>query len=222
MIQELQDSVRIQINRHIYYNGFAPTATEIAKILNITEAEVKNCLKQLADNHAIVLHPNSVDIWAAHPFALFPTLFWVETEERKWWGNCTWCSLGIASLTKADTKIFTKISGEIEPLRVDVVDGVVIQKDLLVHFPIPAKRFWDNVIYTCSNMLIFKNEAQISDWCVRHNVAKGQVLTIGKVWELSKIWYGDYLLDTWTRKTPEYAESLFRKVGLTGDFWKLR
>jgi hypothetical protein len=157
----------------------------------------------------------------AHPFALFPTLFWVESGDKKWWGNCSWCSLGIAAMSKEDTRIFTKTCGESDPLRIDITNGQVIQKDLLVHFSIPAKRFWDNVIYTCSNLLTFDNERQINDWCNRHNMTKGEVLTLEQVWELSKIWYGNYLDDTWTRKTPEYAELLFKKVGLTGDFWKL-
>jgi hypothetical protein len=222
MIQEFQDKVRIEVNRYIFDKGFAPSALDLSKILHVSENDVKTGLKQLADNHAIVLHPDSFDIWVAHPFALFPTLFWVESGNRKWWGNCSWCSLGIASLTKEDTTIFTKVCGEEEPIRIDIIGGKVIQKDLLVHFPIPAKKLWNNVIYTCANMLVFKSEDQINDWCNRHKVVKGKVLTLDKVWELSKIWYGNYLDDSWTRKTPEYAESLFERVGLTGDFWKLK
>jgi hypothetical protein len=222
MIQEFQDKVRIAVNRYIFEKGFAPSALDLSKILQVSESDVRAGLKQLADNHAIVLHPDSFDIWVAHPFALFPTLFWVESGNRKWWGNCSWCSLGIASLTKEDTTIFTKVCGEEEPIRIEIIDGKVIQKDLLVHFPIPAKKLWNNVIYTCANMLVFKSEGQINDWCNRHKVLKGQVLTLDKVWELSKIWYGNYLDDSWTRKTPEYAESLFKSVGLTGDFWKLK
>jgi hypothetical protein len=221
MTQEFQDKVRIEVNRHIFNRGFAPTTLYLSKVLRTSEDAVKAGLKQLADNHAIVLHPNSFEIWVAHPFALFPTLFWVESGEKKWWGNCAWCSLGIATLTKAPTTIFTKISGEEEPVRIDIIDDEIIQKDLLVHFPISASRLWDNVIYTCANMLTFKNEKQIDHWCKRHNVPKGQVLPIDQVWELSKIWYGNYLEDTWTRKTPDYAQSLFQRVGLTGDFWKI-
>jgi hypothetical protein len=150
------------------------------------------------------------------------TLFWVEAGDRKWWGNCTWCSLGIASLTNRNTRIYTKVSGESTPLQIDIIDNKIVRNDLVVHFLIPAKKLWDNVIYTCANMLTFENEAQVDDWCRRHNKPKGQVLTIDKAWELAKVWYGNYLDDTWTRKSPEYAQSLFEKVGLTGDFWKVR
>lgn len=221
MIQEFQDKVRIQVNRYIFANGFAPTTAELGRLLQVTETKIEQTLRQLADNHALVLHPNSYNIWVAHPFALFPTLFWVESGNKKWWGNCSWCSLGIAALSKENTRIYTKISGESDPLQIDIIDGQVVQKNLLVHFPIPARQFWDNVIYTCANMLTFKSHQEIDSWCHRHNIKKGEVLTLEHVWALSKIWYGNYLDETWVRKTPAYAESLFEKVGLTGDFWKL-
>jgi hypothetical protein len=222
MEQEFQDKIRLQINRFIFSNGYAPTIHELSLILSTDENAIKDGLKQLADNHAIVLHPNSFDIWVAHPFALFPTLFWVESGGKKWWGNCSWCSLGIAALTKTDTKIFTKLSGEKETLIIEIVDGKVIQGDLMVHFPIPAWKFWDNVIFTCANMLTFKDEAQVDEWCHKHKIAKGEVHPLDKVWELAKLWYSNYLDESWTRKSPEYAETIFKTVGLTSEFWKLK
>lgn len=221
-MQEFQDLLRIQINRYIFANGFAPTVSQLSVLMKAGESEVKKGLRQLADNHALVLHPNSFDIWVAHPFALFPTLFWVESGSKKWWGNCAWCSLGIAALSQNDSRIFTRVSGESRPLTIDIVNGTVVPKDLCVHFAIPAKRLWDNVIYTCANMLVFENTSEVEEWCQRHGVQKGQVLPIEQVWELAKMWYGNYLEDTWTRKTPEYAESIFRKTGLTGAFWEMK
>lgn len=221
MKQEFQDLVRIQVNRYIFSNGYAPSTFELSELLNTDEPDVKKALEQLAMNHAIVLHPNSFNIWVAHPFATSPTLFWVESGSRRWWGNCAWCSLGIAALTKSDTIIFTKVSGEAEPLQINITGERVIQKDLLVHFAIPARRLWDNVIYSCANMLAFQTAGQVDEWCQRHNVAKGQVVPIEQAWDLARAWYGNYLDDTWTRKTPEYAESIFKKAGLTGSFWQL-
>lgn len=222
MKQEIQDKIRIQINKFIFDKGYAPTVPELSEILNINVDTIERGLKQLADNHALVLHPNTFDIWVAHPFALFPTMFWVESNGKKWWGNCTWCSLGIAALTKTNTKVFTKLSGEKESVVIEIVDSKVVQSDLLVHFPIPAKKFWDNVIYTCSNMLTFNEEAQVNEWCKRHNVVKGEVHSLEKVWELAKLWYSNYLDESWTRKSPDEAESIFKKVGLTSEFWKLK
>lgn len=221
MTDELPNRIRYQVNRFIFDNGFAPTVNQLSKLLNLDEKEIRNGLTSLADNHAIVLHPNSFDIWVAHPFALFPTLFWVKTADKQWWGNCSWCSFGVASLTKTDTEIFTKLKGEQEPLKIEIKNNEVVQKDYVVHFPIPASKFWDNVIYTCSMMLIFKNENEIDEWCKHHNKPKGEVLPIDQVWALAQIWYGNYLDTDFKRKTKEIAENMFEQVGLTSEFWKL-
>lgn len=221
MTDDYQNILRYHINRFIFDNGFAPTVSELSKQSHTTAIEVEKGLKALSDNHALVLHPNSFDIWVAHPFALFPTLFWVTTSHKHWWGNCPWCSFGIASLTKEDTNISTKLKGHEEPLLIQIKNGKVVQENYVVHFPIPAGKFWDNVVYTCPMMLIFKNENEVNDWCKQHNKPKGEVLPITQVWELAKIWYGNYLDTDFKRKTKDVAESMFAQVGLTSPFWKL-
>ena len=42
-------------------------------------------------------------------------------------------------------------------------------------------------------------------------------------WRLARAWYGSDRRDpNWRRPTVEDAEALFRDLGLTGDFWRLR
>ncbi|HZV69224.1 MAG TPA: alkylmercury lyase family protein [Saprospiraceae bacterium] len=220
--QEFHDKIRLQINRFIFYNGFAPDVDELAAGMFADPKRVEEGLHQLAEDHALVLHPDSSKIWVAHPFALFPTLFWVESGDKQWWGNCAWCALGIAALAKEDTRIFTTIGGEEDRVIIEIRENDLMTNDLLVHFPIPAKRLWDNVLYTCANTLVFKTENQVDEWCQRHRVPKGEVHSMDRVWELSKLWYGYYLDDDWKRKTPEIAENIFREVGFSGEFWKMR
>lgn len=218
---DYQNRLRYLINLFIFDNGFAPATNQLASLSDTSNHEVEQGLQALADNHALVLHPNSCDIWVAHPFALFPTLFWVKTADKNWWGNCAWCSFGIAALAKTDIQIFTKLDGEEEPLIISIKDDKIIDTDYVVHFPIPASKFWDNVIYTCANILTFKTESEIEAWCKRHNKPKGYVMSIEKVWGLSKLWYGNYLDPDFKRKTREIAQSMFEQMGLTGEFWKL-
>lgn len=221
MKQEFQDILRYQVNRFIFDHGFAPTTAELASLTSRSEEEVQRGLEALAENHAIVLHPDSHKIWVAHPFALFPTLFWVESDRQSWYGNCTWCSFGVAALVKEDVKIHTKLNGTIDPLIIHIEDGQVRETDLAVHFPIPAKHFWDNVIYTCANMLTFDSEEAVDAWCQQQRVDKGEVRSISSVWELARKWYGNYLSPDWTRKSVSKAHAIFEEVGFTSDFWKL-
>ncbi len=79
---------------------------------------------------------------------------------------------------------------------VHIKDGQVVESTYRVHFPIPTRHAWNNVIYTCSTMLLFESEQQINTWRQRHRIAKGDVQPIAIVWEFAKVWYGNHLSPT--------------------------
>ena len=43
-----------------------------------------------------------------------------------------------------------------------------------------------------------------------------------QLWQLADAWYKDRDQEGWTRAPVEVAESIYREIGLTGDFWRLR
>ena len=93
--------------------------------------------------------------------------------------------------------------------------------DLVVHFPIPMVRAWDNVVYTCSTMLVFRDEAQVEAWSARHRIPRGDVQPVTKVLELAKRWYGEHLRPDWTKKTVAEAGAIFTELGFTHQIWSL-
>ena len=107
------------------------------------------------------------------------------------------------------------------PVEIKVVNGKVSHPDYLIHFPVPMDRAWDNVVYTCSVMLMFRTEAEIDSWCARHHIEKGDVQSVERIWEFAKAWYANHLSKTWTKWTYEEAADLFRKNGLVGPTWQV-
>lgn len=83
------------------------------------------------------------------------------------------------------------------------------------------KKAWDNVMYTCSNMLVFENEKQIDTWTQQHRISKGDIQSIENIWNFSKEWYGNHLNPQWEKWTVSEAKQLFQKFGLTHDIWHL-
>ncbi len=156
-----------------------------------------------------------------HPFSLAPTNFYVTSKKGEWWGNCAWCSLGIAALIKEDVKISTTIGAETKRIEVNIVAGEIQEKNYFIHFPIPMKNAWDNVIYTCSNMLIFENKNQINIWSKKHNMPKGDIQSIEKVWNFSKKWYGNHLNPDWKKWTIKEAKQMFKEFELDNEIWHL-
>jgi len=209
------------ILKGIIDKGFAPEVEELSKTLNAETEEIIKGLYDLQEYHGVVLHPNEPKVWVIHPFSLAPTNFYVQSKKGEWWGNCAWCSLGVAALVGGDVKIVTSIGAETRQLEINICNGELQEKSYFIHFPIPMKNAWDNVIYTCSNMLIFENEGQVNKWCEKHNISKGDIQPLEKIWNFSKKWYGDHLNKDWKKWTIDEAKQLFTEFELKGEIWDL-
>ena len=208
---------------HLLKYGAPPDLVEIGHHFNEPDlARVSQSLIALEEYHGVVLHPNKQRVWIIHPFSTAPTNFTVVSAGKTYWGNCAWCSLGVAALLQPnDVVITTTLGAESEQIKIEVVGGKVNLPDYLVDFPIPMARAWDNVIYTCSVMVVFQSEAQIKSWCDRHNIEKGDVQPLWKIWEFAKEWYGNHLSRDWKKWTNEEAAQIFQRHDLKGPIWDL-
>ncbi|MCE7995184.1 MAG: hypothetical protein HEP71_24610 [Roseivirga sp.] len=214
-------NLHYSIIKGIIDNGFAPDIDDLSKALKADQSEIVKGLYDLREYHGVVLHPNEPKVWVIHPFSLAPTNFYMKSAKGEWWGNCAWCSLGVAALLKDDVKITTTIGAETKQIEINIIDGEIREKNYFVHFPIPMKNAWDNVIYTCSNMLVFESEEQIDRWTTKHNIKKGDIQPIDKIWQFSKKWYGNHLNPEWTKWTIEEAKEMFEEFELSDSIWKL-
>jgi Alkylmercury lyase len=201
--------------------GYAPTVAQLSSRFDCTPAAMIDALRALEAYHGVVLHPKSGEVWTSHPFSAAPTAFWIAGRDGGWWGNCAWCALGVAVLVGEDVTITSRYGGESESVVIAVRNGSVEPAGCVVHFPIPMARVWDNVIYTCSTMLLFPAEAAVDAWCERHAISRGDVQPIQRVWELAKAWYGNHLGPAWTKWTSDEAREIFARAGLSGPVWEV-
>lgn len=209
------------ILQFIIDNGYAPQVHELATLMGFSEPEIISALDALQDYHGVVLHPGTSMIWVIHPFSLAPTNFLVRAGEKSWWGNCAWCSLGVAALLNQDVTITTALGADRQQVTIRVKGGQVVEQDYFVHFPIPMTRAWDNVVYTCSTMLLFDDTADIDRWCQQHRISKGDVQPIQTIWEFAKVWYGNHLNPQWQKWTNREAQGIFERFGLTHPTWHI-
>jgi hypothetical protein len=206
----------------IVAQGHAPSLATLAAALDVTPAAVEAALTELAEKHELVLHPQTRDVWVIHPFYLSPTNVWVQARLKGWWAPCLWCGLGVAALVSEDVVIHARVGGESEPLAIRVSDGKLGGDDeLVVHFPIPLRRAWDNVIHFCATVQPFRSEADVAGWCARHGYEKGAVVPLGQLDALARRWYGSHLSLDWKKWTTAQAKTIFASVGLTGVHWAL-
>ncbi len=209
------------IIQFIIEHGFAPRPDELASLLNASEPDIVEALQALQDYHGVVLHPGTANIWVIHPFALAPTSFVLRTIDQEWWGNCAWCSLGAAALLKQDVTITTTLGTDHQQVELHIRDGKLIETDYYIHFPIPMTNAWDNVIYTCSTMLLFANVQEVVRWCAQHRINQGDIQPIQNIWEFAQVWYGNHLNPQWEKWTNRQAQEIFQQFGLTHDIWHI-
>ncbi len=184
-------------------------------------AEIVCALHALQDYHGVVLHPHNSEVWVIHPFATAPTNFLLRQGHREWWVNCAWCSLGAAALLGGDITITTTLGANGRQVTLRIEDGKLLDNEYYVHFPVPMVDVWDNVIFTCSTMLLFESEAAVTDWSGRHNIPLGDIQPVDKIFDLASTWYGRHLDTDWEKWTLEEARAIFARFELTGPIWDL-
>jgi alkylmercury lyase-like protein len=217
----LDASVHCALLTAIVERGHAPSNDELARVLAVETRAVESALQRLADGHGLVLHPQTAAVWVAHPFSLSPTNVWVAAERGGgWWAPCLWCAFGVATLVKTPVTIHARLGGEAEAIAI-AGDGGGEGDELLVHFPIAPRDAWRNVIHYCATVQAFRRGEDCDSWCARHGFRVGAVVTMGRVRELARRWYGAYLDRDWKKWSRREAQKIFGEVGLGGEFWRL-
>ena len=214
-------SLHYALVHHLVDYGYVPSHAQLSDLFRVDLDAMTRALRQLEAYHGVVLHPHVPEVWVIHPFATAPTSFAVRQGERTWWGNCAWCSLGIAALLGGNAiTIHTSLGAEGTPVTIHV-DHHRVREDLVVHFPVPMSRAWDNVLYTCSTMLVFERETDIAVWSKKHALPHGDAQPIQRVYDFARVWYGRHLDEDWRKWTTEEARRIFERFGFRGPIWEL-
>ena len=141
----------VRVQAAVYDNaiatGLVPTAAQLAAQLEMPLTEIRDSLERLAAGRALVLQPSSREILMANPFSAVPTPFAVRVAGRLYFGNCIWDALGIPAMLKADGQIVTSCGCCGEAMTMEIVDQRLAPASGVVHFVIPAKRWWDDIVY---------------------------------------------------------------------------
>jgi hypothetical protein len=141
--------VRLAIYRHFIASGRPPTVARTADALGLAEDEVADAYRRLAEAHAIVLEPGSLDVWMAHPLSARPTAFRVTTADgRSYFGNCAWDGPGVLAMLGSDGTVSTSCPDCDEPLTLEVRDGELLPIGAIGHFAVPAARWWEDIGFT--------------------------------------------------------------------------
>lgn len=141
--------IRNEIYSSFVRTGNAPTPSETARALDLAPDDVADAYRRLHDAHALVLFPGSTEIKMLNPFSTVETPHRVEAGDRSWFANCAWDALGIPGALHVNGSVHSACPDCGEPLELEVRGGELIRgADLLVHFVVPARHWWDDIGFT--------------------------------------------------------------------------
>jgi hypothetical protein len=144
------DALRIFVYDVLVDWGFPPTAAEIGAQFSVTAGEARDALRRLEIGKTLLTHPNGGDIWMAGPFSAEPTPYRVTAGSRSWWANCAWDMLGIPVIIGESVEVDAACyeCGEPMRMRVDGTAGPEPAAQGIVHFLVPARRWYDDIGFT--------------------------------------------------------------------------
>ena len=146
---DFETRVKLHIYRVIAETTWMPSSLEVAQALKCSVEEVEAAFQGLYQKRLLVLEPGSASkIRMAPPFSGIETPFLVEVEGKSYYANCAWDALGIPAALHQDGDIRASDGLTGEAMSLQVRDGNPVPQECVIHFAVPAARWWDDIIYT--------------------------------------------------------------------------
>lgn len=144
---QLDFAARRFIYDHALQGGSPPSRAEVATATGTSLEATDAALGRLASGRVLVLQPQTREILMAPPFSAIPTPFVVETARFHCYGNCIWDALGVAAMLHQNARVRTGC-GDCGTAMDLHVDGGRIDGDGILHFAVPARDWWQDVVFS--------------------------------------------------------------------------
>jgi len=140
--------IRAFVYQYLAETTRPPRLDETASQFGLTHEEAASAYEELHQRHALHLKPGTHEILMANPFSGVETPFKVRASGLTYFANCAWDSLGIPAALHTDAEIEAACAQSGEPIQISVTDEQVRHSDALVHFLIPFREWYDDLVST--------------------------------------------------------------------------
>ena len=148
MDETLLWEIRAFVYRHFANTTRPPSVEETALRFGLTQDKVAAVYEELQRRHALFLQPGMRDILMANPFSGVETPFKVHANHKTYFANCAWDSLGIPAALQVDAVIEASCAQTEDLIRLQISDQQIQNSNALVHFLIPFKDWYDDLVFT--------------------------------------------------------------------------
>jgi len=226
--ENLRKSVRKYIFEHFEEHATAPVLEQIMRKFRLDRTSAFNLLVELQSARHIALLTGTQRILMAFPFSSIVTPFRVKVagKDKEYFANCAWDAVAIHVTLGREQRISSYCHHCSEEIKIHLKDQrqVSLQSDNqpLVYLALPASKWWENIVLTCSNnMVFFSSKNHLAEWTNSNSPTGGEALTIEQTLRLSIPIYKNKMTLDYARPSREQTIAYFQSLGLTSDFWKI-
>jgi Alkylmercury lyase len=201
-----------------------PLLEEIMAQYSWSRDEGFSRLQELQGAHHILLLPGTQRILMANPFSGLPTPFRARTERHEYYANCAWDAIALHVVLDQDVSVSSFCHHCGEGIHFSLRNGRLVSpegRDVLVFLQTPVARWYDNLLLTCSNaMVFFHSQQHLEEWRAAHPDFSGESLTIERMIDVvTPISKGRTCLD-YRMPSREELMGHWDSIGLRGAFWR--
>lgn len=140
--------IRAFVYQYFAETTHAPSVEETASRFALTDEQAASAYEGLSQRHAFFLQPGKHSIQMAWPFSGVETAYKVHANNKTYYANCAWDSLGIPAALHADGEIEAVCAQSGEPIHITVSRQQVQESNVRVHFLVPFRNWYDDLPFT--------------------------------------------------------------------------
>ncbi|MFQ6016589.1 MAG: alkylmercury lyase family protein [Kiloniellaceae bacterium] len=226
-MEGLAKEVRKFVYDRMCDTSYPPLLEEIMGRFELTRGRAKQILKALQAENQVVLLAGTDRILMAHPFSAISSPFRVTLSDgRAFFANCSWDSIAMHVMLGRDVRIDSFCHHSGAKIAIELSNGTVESaqpEGTIVYLGLPAARWWQDIVHTCSNtMVYFGSRAHLDEWLTVNRIEKpGETLTIEKTIALSGPLYQRKMDLDYQRPSASELRRHFAGLGLAGAFWDI-
>lgn len=222
----LAQRVRLHVYEHFAEHARPPIVEELMPRFGLTRDESVAVLRELEQARHVALVKGTARILMAFPFSAIATPFRVAARDRDYYANCAWDAIAFhAMFSQADIRVDSYCHHCAAPILVEMRGGRAVSVEpaaTIVYLALRPTQWWEDIITTCSNTMVFFCSAEHRD---ASNIAAGPdqaaSLTPQQVHDVGVPLYGPRLSIDYVRPGRDELLAHFASLGLSGAYWQI-
>jgi hypothetical protein len=217
--------MRKYIFDHFFEQTTAPTLEEAMRKFGLSRKDAFSLFRELEADHHILLVPGTQRILMANPYSAVNTPFRTHIGGRLYFANCAWDTVSLHVMLEMEARVESYCHHCAEPIGIHLREGKVVSsdpKDPLIFLSVPVANWYDNLINTCSNnMVYFASKEHMDSWLRSDPGLTGEALTPEKMAAVCKPLSKTRMNLDYERPPKEALMQYWDSIGMTSAFWDL-